>query len=109
VAFHQDGKLIAALFVGPAPVAVARDHLAARIGSDEGLAGRPSADMPDPGATVCACFNVGVNTIREAIQSGRAMTVSALGAALGAGTSCGSCRPELAALITRFKLPVAAE
>jgi assimilatory nitrate reductase catalytic subunit len=73
------------------------------------LAGRPSADMPDPGATVCACLNVGVNTIREAIQSGRALTVAALGEALGAGTSCGSCRPELAGLLTRFKLPEAAE
>jgi assimilatory nitrate reductase catalytic subunit len=111
VAFHDNGHLIAALFAGPEPIALARDHLANRLNAVEPmvLAGRPSADMPDPGATVCACLNVGVNTIREAIQSGRALTVAALGEALGAGTSCGSCRPELAGLLTRFKLPEAAE
>ncbi len=111
IAFHNGDRLLAALFAGPAPVSVARDHLASRLNTPAGmiLAGRPSADMPDPGATVCACLNVGINTIREAIQSGRALTVTALGEALGAGTSCGSCRPELAGLLQRFKLPVAAE
>jgi assimilatory nitrate reductase catalytic subunit len=112
IAFHQDGRLMAALFAGPEPVAVARDHLAARIGSDDAghvLAGRPSAGVPDPGPTICACLNVGLNTIREAISDGRGMTVEALGQALGAGTSCGSCRPELSALITRYSLPEAAE
>ena len=111
VAFHDEGRLLAALFVGPQPVALARDHLVARLHQDaaHSLAGRPSADAPDPGATVCACLNVGINTIRDAIQSGRALSVADLGEALGAGTSCGSCRPELAGLLTRFKLPEAAE
>ncbi|MGB8812667.1 MAG: molybdopterin-dependent oxidoreductase [Paracoccaceae bacterium] len=111
VAFTDEGRLIAALFAGPRPLALARDHLAARINTLDSmvLAGRPRADAPDPGATVCACLNVGINTIREAIQSGRALSVAALGEALGAGTSCGSCRPELAGLLTRFKLSEAAE
>lgn len=111
VVFHTDGRLQAALFASPNPVAVARDHLANRLNTPDtmALAGRPIADIPDPGATVCACLNVGINTIREAIQSGRALTIAALGEALGAGTSCGSCRPELAGLLTRFKLPEAAE
>ncbi|MDZ4392125.1 molybdopterin-dependent oxidoreductase [Cypionkella sp.] len=111
IAFHAEGRLLAALFAGPEPVAVARDHLASRLNEPEtaALAGRPRADLPDPGATVCACLNVGINTIRAAIQSGHALTVAALGEALGAGTSCGSCRPELAGLLTRFKLPEAAE
>jgi assimilatory nitrate reductase catalytic subunit len=111
VAFHENGKLIAALFAAPEPIAVARDHLATRIGSIDtmALAGHPRAGAPDPGATVCACLNVGINTIRDAILSGRAQSVTALGDALGAGTSCGSCRPELAGLLTRYKLPQAAE
>jgi assimilatory nitrate reductase catalytic subunit len=111
VAFHADGQLIAALFAGPKPVAIARDHLASRIGQPDAmaLAGRPSADTPDPGATVCACLNIGVNTIRAAIESRNALTVEGLGSALGAGTSCGSCRAELAGLIHRFKLAEAAE
>ncbi len=73
------------------------------------LAGRPGADAPDPGPTICACLNVGLNQIRRAIKSGHALTVAALGEALGAGTSCGSCRPELANLINRFSQPKAAE
>jgi assimilatory nitrate reductase catalytic subunit len=112
VAFHRDGQLLAALFVGPEPVALARDQLAARLGLDapqEALAGRARADIPDPGATVCACLNVGLNTIREAIETGRAVTVAALGQALGAGTSCGSCRPELATLVRQFCQREAAE
>ncbi len=112
IAFHQDGRLIAALFAGPEPIALARDHIVTRIGCDQPiqvLAGRPGADMPDPGPTICACLNVGLNTIRTAIEEGRALTVEALGEALGAGTSCGSCRPELTQLIPRFRLPQAAE
>lgn len=112
VAFHAEGRLLAALFVAPGPVALARDQLAARLGEgapQDALAGRAEANRPDPGPTVCACLNVGLNTIRAAIETGRALTVAALGEALGAGTSCGSCRPELAGLISRFRLPVAAE
>jgi assimilatory nitrate reductase catalytic subunit len=112
VAFHGDGKLLAALFVAPGPVALARDQLATRLGEgapQDALAGRAEANRPDPGPTVCACLNVGLNAIREAIETGRALTVAALGEALGAGTSCGSCRPELAGLISRFRMPVAAE
>ncbi len=111
VAFHDGDRLLAALFAGPDPVSVRRDHLAARLQDTDGvaLAGRPAANRPDPGATVCACLNVGINTIRDAILSGRALTVTALGEALGAGTSCGSCRPELAGLLARFRIPEAAE
>jgi assimilatory nitrate reductase catalytic subunit len=39
----------------------------------------------------------------------RACSVEALGAALGAGTNCGSCRPELTALVARYSLREAAE
>jgi assimilatory nitrate reductase catalytic subunit len=112
VAFHRDGRLVAALFVAPGPVALARDQLAARLGEDmpqEALAGRARGDRPDPGPTVCACLNVGLNTIREAIETGRAMTVATLGETLGAGTSCGSCRPELASLLSRYRMQEAAE
>ena len=112
VAFHDGDRLLAALFAGPQPVALSRDHLCARIGTQHlghALAGSPAAGAPDPGPVVCACLNVGLNTIREAIQSGRARTVQALGDCLGAGTSCGSCRPELGALLTQYRLPAAAE
>ncbi len=112
IAFHDQGRLLAALYVAPTPVAVARDHLAARISTDtpgEALAGRPGGTQSDPGPTVCVCLNVGLNTIRTAIETGQALSVDALGKALGAGTSCGSCRPELSHLLIRFRLPEAAE
>ncbi len=112
VAFHQDGTLVAALFVGPEPIALSRDLVAARLGAGDAkdaLAGRARADAPDPGPTVCACLNVGLNSIRHAIESGRAMSVAALGETLGAGTSCGSCRPELAVLIGQLGHLEAAE
>ncbi len=62
------------------------------------LAGRAS-DAPDPGPIVCACFAVGLNTILDAIAGLDAPTPEAIGAALKAGTNCGSCVPELKRII----------
>lgn len=111
VALHDGDTLVGVLFAAPEPVAVARAHVVGLIGSETSaqvaLAGRPSADMPDPGPVVCSCFGVGVNTIRRAVAGGCA-SVDALGEATQAGTNCGSCRPELAALIAAQK-QVAAE
>ena len=73
------------------------------------LAGRPGAAQPDAGPVVCVCFNVGVNTILDAITSGTARTVSEIGEVLSAGTNCGSCRPELNALLASVPADVAAE
>mgnify|MGYP001066959538 CR=1 FL=1 len=54
------------------------------------VAGRPGADKPDPGATVCSCFGVGVNQIVAAVRGG-CHSVEAVGKALNAGSNCGSC------------------
>jgi assimilatory nitrate reductase catalytic subunit len=103
-----DGKrLSGALFVGPAPVAVSRTWMAGRLDSGTDapadrlrlLAGRGGDNLPDPGAIVCSCFSVGVNQIAAAVLSGGCPTVEAVGAALGAGTNCGSCRAEIQRLI----------
>jgi len=51
------------------------------------------------GPIVCACFSVGLATIRDAIQSGAATSVDAIGQALRAGTNCGSCLPELKRIV----------
>ncbi len=111
LAFLDGDRVVAALFVAPEPVAVSRDWLAGALGGESAgiLAGRPAGDRPDPGPIVCSCLNVGVNTILSAVESGTAMSVEAVGAALGAGTSCGSCRPEIAALIARVHAWEAAE
>ncbi len=111
VAVHRNGRLIGALFAGPAPVAVSREHLAGLLGCEapDVLAGRPGADQPDPGPVLCSCFSVGVNTILRVIERDGLMSVEAIGAALAAGTNCGSCKPELAALLSRAAMSEAAE
>lgn len=101
VALSEGGRLLAAVFVGTGPVGVSRNYLIGQLAQDTNnvLAGRAGADTPDPGATLCSCFNVGVNTIRRAIETNGLISVDAIGEALSAGTNCGSCRPEIAALV----------
>jgi assimilatory nitrate reductase catalytic subunit len=61
------------------------------------LAGRAPGSV-DAGAIVCACYRVGAKTIGNVIAAG-ACTLEAVCAATSAGTNCGSCRPEIAALL----------
>jgi assimilatory nitrate reductase catalytic subunit len=48
---------------------------------------------------VCACFQVGLDAVRQAIKSGGATSVGDIGRTLRAGTNCGSCLPELKRII----------
>ena len=100
--FVQAGRVAAMLFAGPVAVTLARDTIIARIGAPfqpASLAPRAGTDQPDSGPMVCACTGVGRNTIQQAIGKG-ACTVAAIGCATGAGTNCGACRPELAAMLS---------
>ncbi len=63
------------------------------------LSGKPPQGQTDRGGTVCACFNVGRNTLIEAIRKHGLTSVEAIGAQLQAGTNCGSCIPELRSLL----------
>ncbi|WP_455199238.1 molybdopterin-dependent oxidoreductase, partial [Kaarinaea lacus] len=63
------------------------------------LSGQPTLESKPAGKTICACFNVGLNTIMEAIEEQKLTTVEAIGEALQAGTNCGSCIPEIDLLI----------
>ena len=100
-------RLEAALFIAPHPVASARDYLADLLTGDftepasrlRLLAGRPPADTPERGPIVCACMDVGRNQILAAISSGPCATIDAVGRATRAGANCGSCRPEIGALL----------
>jgi len=106
-AYYLDGQLIGAFFASPETLPLARDHLAQLPGSagDGVLTGRPPAGQADPGPIVCACFSVGKNTILSAIAEKGLASVDAIGDALQAGTNCGSCRSELAALLPALTLP----
>jgi assimilatory nitrate reductase catalytic subunit len=61
------------------------------------LAGPEGADA-DCSRAVCTCFGVREHAIRAAAMAG-ARTTAELGRQLRCGTNCGSCLPELRALI----------
>lgn len=112
IAIVQGGLITALFFAASTPVVLSRTASIGLIGSNTSplaaLAGRSASDQPDPGATVCACFNVGRNTLLAAVTGG-ASTVAALGEVTCAGTNCGSCKPELAALLEQTPQRMAAE
>ncbi|SHH03224.1 nitrate reductase [Cognatishimia maritima] len=111
LAFYEGDALMAALYVGREPVAVARDFIAAQIGQQAQtvLAARPGKDVRDPGPTVCSCMSVGRNQILDAIPANGTASVEFICQSTGAGTNCGSCRSEIAQLIARPRQPIAAE
>jgi assimilatory nitrate reductase catalytic subunit len=105
IAVLEEGHLAAALYLtheGPLPDRpwlIARLAAAEQASSVELLAGRPVTPPVDNGPIVCACFDVGLNTIIAAIAGQRLVSVEAVGRAISAGSNCGSCRPAIQRLI----------
>jgi len=64
------------------------------------LTGLPPIDVADIGDIICACFNVGAKTIQTVIKEHHLKTYQEVGIYTHAGTNCGSCIPELKALLT---------
>jgi assimilatory nitrate reductase catalytic subunit len=69
------------------------------------LAGSPDAAAAQSaaGPTICSCFGVGLHTLHGAIVSRQLTSVAEIGAALRAGTNCGSCIPELNAILNNTR------
>ncbi len=63
--------------------------------------------VSDRGGEICACFGVSCGAVENAIACG-AGSLDAVGAATQAGTNCGSCRPEIRALLRAARLKQAA-
>jgi assimilatory nitrate reductase catalytic subunit len=105
------GELTGCLFIGAAETAPQWDAVktlfAVETLTDEArrvlLSGRSADGFVSGGQIVCACFSVGMATIRAAIQAGAA-SAQAIGEALRAGTNCGSCLPELKRLLADASL-----
>ena len=104
-ALVDNGKLRCAIFLGPDHALPPRDWLISLFALDSItladrralLAGHPaSGSLPEP--PVCICFGVGTGAIRKAIGDG-CTSLEAIGAHTKAGTNCGSCRPEIKALL----------
>lgn len=101
-AFHA-GRLEGVVFVGPAAAPPHWDAVRTLFASPALkeserrvlLSGRSGEGMAETGPLICACFEVGLATIRDAIVTGGAADVAAIGRTLRAGTNCGSCVPEL--------------
>jgi assimilatory nitrate reductase catalytic subunit len=102
-----EGRLLACLFVSRGHELPPRDWLAGLFADAQLdpkdraglLAGRPPAAGDDRGRLVCACFGVGRNTILRAIRQHGCATAGQIGGRTKAGTNCGSCIPELKAML----------
>ena len=98
---HQ-GRLVGAILIGDkTEFREFRDLIANRTElGDKRLqllrSGQPA--LPVLGKLVCSCHNVGAGNLQQAIGAG-ADNLAALCAGTGAGTGCGSCRPEVQRLL----------
>ncbi len=102
-------RLEACLFLARDKAALpSRDAIAALLGTrietemrTRVLAGRALSESASNGTgpTICACFAVGLETLHHAISSRRLTSLAEIGAVLRAGTNCGSCIPELKAIL----------
>jgi assimilatory nitrate reductase catalytic subunit len=105
-------EIIGAIFVAKTPVSVARSWACEQFAQDEVkplalLAGRPPRTCRDPGRKVCVCMNVGANIILDAISEKNLGNVAAISDATGAGSGCGSCKPEIERLLGQQRAAVA--
>jgi assimilatory nitrate reductase catalytic subunit len=106
-ALLTEDRMSACLFISPRPNLPSRTWLAGLFAKDRVsdvdraglLIGQPADPRADPGPIVCSCFGVGRKTIRDAIRKSRVATAEDVGRELRAGTNCGSCLPEIRALL----------
>jgi len=116
VAAFAGGAFNGCLFVGPSEAVPQWDAIkalfeAGAVGDVARrllLSGRSIDGVVDAGPLVCACFGVGLESIRAAIKSGAAHSVADIGRMLRAGTNCGSCLPELKRIVSHAAVPASA-
>ena len=105
-AILRSGRLEAIVVSSTAPKLPSPDWLKAQFARDlipenerrKLLAARPVEGAADEGPIVCVCFQVGERAIQAAVAKGCG-SVETIGKALGAGTNCGSCVPEIRRLV----------
>ncbi len=107
-----DDRIAQCIFLSPRPNLPSRAWLASLFSAGEMtpeqraglLAGQALGQRADTGPTVCSCFGVGRNTICEAIRIHDLKTVPEVSACLKAGSNCGSCVPEIKAILVESAL-----
>ncbi|HEY9148901.1 MAG TPA: molybdopterin dinucleotide binding domain-containing protein, partial [Gammaproteobacteria bacterium] len=102
-----NGRLESCLYIGPDHHLPEHDWLESLFASPtlSGnertalLGGKALSPQEKRGPTVCACFGVGRDTLRNAIREHGLNSIEAIAARLKAGSNCGSCIPELRTLL----------
>jgi assimilatory nitrate reductase catalytic subunit len=106
-----DGNLDGYLSIGPADAPLSIETLLAAL-TAKAAAAQPSQPTRRVAAVthepmVCACYDVTVAAVRNAVASGTAANVAEIGNLLRAGTNCGSCLPELKRIVNRERAALA--
>jgi assimilatory nitrate reductase catalytic subunit len=111
-AFLDGERLDRMLFITTKGRLPPRDWLAALFAADSLTAddraalliGRPPGRALSTAAVVCACRAVRADLIGAAIAAGAA-DVDAVAESTGAGSACGSCRPQISRMLTEARQP----
>ncbi len=108
----RDGRLTAALFIHrsaaglPDPEAVSALFKTQNVLTNRTAILRGAvAAAPAQGRIVCVCHHVPETTIKTLIKTQNLASVTAIGAACKAGTNCGSCKGELAEILSSILEP----
>jgi assimilatory nitrate reductase catalytic subunit len=115
LALVSDGALEACLFLAHDPAALPPDAaIIPMLGApvpdaarSRILSGRMFRATVAAGPNVCACYSVSRDAIRHAVTTDHLRSVQQIGASLRAGTNCGSCIPELEAILRDVHEPAA--
>jgi assimilatory nitrate reductase catalytic subunit len=107
-----DGRLEAVLDIRDRRDPSVRDRLkpfmaAERLSTEQRTVLLQGGAPTGRGGEVCACFGISQATVEAAIHAG-ACSMDAVASATQAGSNCGSCRPELRALLRRHRAREAA-
>ena len=106
-AWFNGDQLLACIYIDGRPTLPDRSWLAGLFAARKltapmraSLLAARALEGADQGALVCSCFGVGRNQIAAcARELGRAATAIEIGRKLKCGTNCGSCVPEIQAII----------
>jgi assimilatory nitrate reductase catalytic subunit len=103
----QDGRLERALFATRGRGLPSRDWLFEKLGeaelsdADRRILLAGGVSVSTRGQSVCACFDVSKTEIEAFAARHAGVSVALVGEALKAGTNCGSCRPEIAHILSQ--------
>jgi assimilatory nitrate reductase catalytic subunit len=107
----RQGCLTAALFIHrsaaglPTPEALAALFKTPAHAANRTAILRGTSSQAEKAKIICVCHHVSETAITAAIESQNLTTVAAIGAACKAGTNCGSCKGELAQLLSKILEP----